>query len=156
MVGHGTYERETPLPTRIRRWRCTRCGLTISCLPDCLAAQTTGSLQEVEEQVVAAETTNPDGAWTTNVLAAVKQLAPDIVDHSSLWRRVHVRVARVHDFLRTVSGLMPDLFSGVAPTVRALRRHLGSQRVLMDLRSLCEEHLGHLPPDFDGSWAKTP
>jgi hypothetical protein len=52
---HGTYERVNPPGTQVPRWYCPEGHCTFSLLADCFAARLSGSLQEVEAVVVAAE-----------------------------------------------------------------------------------------------------
>jgi hypothetical protein len=42
-------------------------------------------------------------------------------------------------------GLLPERLSGVAPTITALREVLSTERVLVVVRCIVEQHLGALP-----------
>jgi hypothetical protein len=47
--------------------------------------------------------------------------------------------------LLAVVTLFPERFRGIAPTIKALREALGTDRVLVVVRCIAERHLGALP-----------
>ena len=138
---HGTYGRKTPAGVRITRYYCPESHTTFSLLPDCLAARTPGTLDGIEEAVVAFET-------VPGVQAAARRARPGhhVSDPGAERRWILWRALSIHRFLAIVIGLFPDLFTGVPPEVAAFRTRLGSETVLTDLRGLCADHLRHLPP----------
>jgi hypothetical protein len=135
---HGTYERVNPPGTRIPRWYCPEGHCTFSLLADCFAARLSGSLQEVEEVVVAAE----QGASREAVADALRL---DIELPGAL-RWMRRRLKAVHTALILILGLFPDLFMGCPPTLSAFRQHLGIVWVLPALREIAEAQLQQLPP----------
>ena len=141
LASHGTYERKTPAGTRIARLYCRESHTTFSLLPEFLAARTPGTLDQVEEAVVAFET-------APGVQAAARQARPGhhISDRGAERRWIRWRAQSIHRFLAIVIGLFPDLFQGAAPEIAAFRARLGTESVLRELRGLCAAHLQHLPP----------
>lgn len=135
---HGTYERVNPPGTRIPRWYCPEGHCTFSLLADCFAARLSGSLQEVEEVVVAAE-------QATSREAAADELRLDIELPGAL-RWLRRRLQAVHTALILILGLFPASFAGCHPTVSAFRQRLGSDFVLPALREIAEAQLLALPP----------
>jgi hypothetical protein len=135
---HGTYERLKPAGTRIARWYCRQAQCTFSLLPDCLAAQLSGSLEEVEAAVAAVEE-------APSVEAAADRLRPDI-DLPGALRWTRHRLGPVHRALRTLIGLLPQYFLGCSPTVQGFRQRLETEAVLMRLRAMAAVHLPGLPP----------
>ncbi len=98
LASHGTYERKTPAGTRIARWYCRESHTTFSLLPEFLAARTPGTLDQVEEAVVAFET-------APGVQAAARQARPGhhISDRGAERRWIRWRAQSIHRFL-AVSG----------------------------------------------------
>jgi len=135
---HGTYERVNPPGTRIPRWYCPEGHCTFSLLADCFAARLSGSLQELEALVVAAEKARSREA-------AADELRPDIELPGAL-RWIRRRLKAVHTALILILGLFPDSFAGCHPTVSAFRQRLGSDFVLPALRQIAQAQLGQLPP----------
>ena len=127
-----TYPRVTPVGTRVPRWRCPRAGATISLLPAFLAAKWSGTLERVEEAVATVE--------SVGMGAAVELLRPstaaDAIGLAGAWRWTRRRVVAVHAVLLALVTLLPDVLEGVAPTVLAVRAHLGTTQVLRHVRSL--------------------
>ena len=88
----------------------------------------------------------------TSLEAAVEHLRPEInLPGVIRWTRrrvqaVHGTLSTVHGTLSTVRGLMPERLAGCEPTLRAFRRHLNTESVLVELRSLTGTHLRALPP----------
>lgn len=122
---------------RIARWYCPTGRMTFSLLPDCLAARLGGSLDEVEEAVVAAE--------AQGVAAAVRGLR---VEHSELpgaLRWLSRRRRGVRAGLLALITAMPGQLGTVAE-VHVLRGVLGTERALVALRGIGAEWLHSLPP----------
>ena len=135
---HGTYERVNPPGTRIPRWYCPEGHCTFSLLADCFAACLSGSLQEVEAVVVAAE-------QACSREAAADALRLDIELPGAL-RWIRRRLKAVHTALILIRGLFPDLLGGCPPTLNAFRQWLGVDWVLPVLREIAELQLARLPP----------
>lgn len=148
VVRHGTYSRVEPPGTRIARFRCMKSGKTFSLLPDFLASRLRGTLDEVEDVVVRTE-------QARTIETAADELRPDI-EFAGRVRWVRRRLSTVHAVLVTLVTLMPDRLP-VAPELRALRSHLGTEHALEALRREAEGHLqnfrsplGFLPPPWGG------
>lgn len=135
---HGTYERVNPLGTQVPRWYCPEGHCTFSLLADCFAARLSGSLQEVEEVVVAVE-------QAKNREAAADDLRTDIELPGAL-RWIRRRLKPVHTALTLLLGLFPDLLRGCQPTVNTFRQWFGVDFVLPLLREIAEGQLPRLPP----------
>lgn len=135
---HGTYERVDPPGTRIPRWYCPEGHCTFSLLADCFAARLSGSLQEVEEVVVAVE-------QAASREAAADDLRTDIELPGAL-RWIRRRLKAVHAALTLLLGLFPDLLTGCQPSVCAFRQWLGVDWILPVLREIAELQLARLPP----------
>ena len=135
---HGVYKRVNPPGTRIPRWYCPESHCTFSLLADCFAARLSGSLQEVEAVVVAAE-------QARSREAAADALRLDIELPGAL-RWLRRRLKAVHTALILILGLFPDLFAGCPPTIGAFRQRLGIAWVLPALREIAEAQLAQLPP----------
>ena len=135
---HGTYERVNPPGTRIPRWYCPEGHCTFSLLADCFAARLSGSLQELEEVVVAAE-------QAKSREAAADALRLDIALPGAL-RWIRRRLKAVRTALILILGLFPDLLAGCAPTVNGFRQRLGIDFVFPALREIAQGQLLQLPP----------
>ena len=135
---HGTYERVNPPGTRIPRWYCPEGHCTFSLLADCFACRLSGSLQELEEVVVAAEQAKSQEA-------AADQLRADIELPGAL-RWIRHRLKPVQAALNLIVGLFPDLLAGCPATVGAFRQWLGIDFVLPALREIAQGQLRQLPP----------
>ena len=113
----GSYARKTPYgEARIVRWYCAASHATFSRLPDCLAARLPGTLTELERPVLIGER-EADPARQAHANPRVTPKA------ARRWLRR--RQEMVSKFLRTIVGLLPDLFAGCPPTVGELRAPLG-------------------------------
>lgn len=109
------------------RWYCPTAGETFSLLPDCLAARLSGSLDEVEGAVVAAESVGFSAA------AKDLRLTQGELPAAQRWlarRRRGVRAA----VLALMTALPGQL--GSEPEVLALRRVLCTERALVALRGI--------------------
>jgi hypothetical protein len=135
---HGTYERVNPPGTRVPRWYCPEGQRTFSLLADCLAARLTGSLQELEEVVVAVE-------QAQSREGAADVLRGDIELPGAL-RWIRRRFKPVQAALTLLLGLFPDLLRGCQPTVSAFRQWFGVDFVLPRLREIADVQLPRLPP----------
>ena len=91
-----------------------------------------------------------------SVTGGVRRLYPQCINPEAACRRLSRRVKCVHGVVRMVCGLVPPLF-GAQPSVNDLRVHLNTQNVLVELRSLCVDHLEVMSapcgfrPRLDGS-----
>jgi hypothetical protein len=138
--GHGSYPRVRPAGIRVARLRCPKAGVTISLLPDFLAARLSGTLAEVEQAVEAAERAKSlEGAAGRARPADVS----DAVTLPSALRWLRRRLSPVRTALLALVTLLPELF-GCAPTIAGLRERLGVSSVLIALRARAEQQLGAL------------
>jgi len=143
---HGSYLRKYPVPLRIARAYCRKGHTTFSLIPDFLASQVPGTLEEIEEAVATFES-------STTMTAAADAVRPveisvvtgEPVTLEAQLRWLARRIKWVRATLLTVIGLMPELFLGVAPTVTAFRAHLKTDSVLVELRRICGPRLEYLP-----------
>ena len=146
---NGTYGRVEPPGVRIATWYCPAARMTVSLLPDCLAAKLSGSLAKVEQVVDEIE-------GTAAVEAAAGKLRPDIELPGCL-RWVRRRIRLVQAGLLALVLLQPELLGGEdarrEPTLGAVREHLGVVEVLRALRAIGEVHLHEVPPPLGfGPW----
>ena len=88
-----------------------------------------GTLLELEEVVAEAE-------QARSLMAVADQVRSDAVELPGAMRWVRRRVLLVRHVLRLVTGLLPQQLSGCRAEVTAFRRRLGSDAVLVSLRSL--------------------
>jgi hypothetical protein len=139
---HGTYMRKFPEPAFIARYYCPEKGITFGLLPDFYASRTPGTLDELEHAAATAEA-------VPGVARAAEQLrpgdAPGAVTLPAAMAWLHRRRAWVRALLVTVAGLFPDLFANLGQSLRAWRACLGTSRVLVALRGICEGYLYVLP-----------
>jgi hypothetical protein len=132
---HGTYARVAPPGTQVARWYCRQGHRTFSLLPDCLAAQLTGTLAEVEAVVRQAE-------QAPSLEVACRDLRPDI-ELAGVLRWARRRVQAVHAALQALKGLMPHRFPCPA-TLAAFAVCLGVAEVLVAMRPIGEPFLASL------------
>jgi hypothetical protein len=132
--GHGSYRRVRPAGVRVARLRCPKAGVTISLLPDFLAARLSGTLAEVEQAVEVAE-----GAGSREQAAGQVRRADEegAVTLPSALRWLRRRLAPVRAALLALVTLLPEL-SGCAPTLAAVRERLEVREALVALRALAE------------------
>jgi hypothetical protein len=116
---------------RIARWYCRDAGMTFSALPDCMAARVVGSLDEVEQVAVAAE--------SKGIEAAAQDLRPEI-DLPGVMRWVRRRRDTVRAALLALITALPGRLGGVA-RVQAVRAVLETDRALVVLREIGADHL---------------
>ena len=136
---HGSYPRVEPPGARIARCYCSKAGVTISLLPDCLASRLSSTMDELEQVVTAAE--------SAPSLEAAAALRPEIELPGAV-RWIGRRVRQVHAVLTTLIGLQPVRFAGCESTLKSFRARLGVERVLSVLREVAFAHLAQLPPPF--------
>jgi len=141
----GTYPRVEPPGALIPRFWCPREGASISLLPSFLAARFRGTLDSVEDAVAAVELTG-------SIEAAVDTVHPPDVEaplgFEAAVRSIHRRVVAVHTVLLALVTLLPEHFTGVAPTLVGFRERLGPGRILLRARELAERHLRALSAPF--------
>jgi len=143
---NGYYGRITPVSLKIARMYCPSSQATVGLIPDFLASRVSGTLQAMEDAVVTYE------SMGSISLAADAVRPPGMVDEDeepitleATARWLRRRVKWITATLITVTGLFPDLFVGVSPTVQSFRGHLGTDSVMMELRGICSDRLSHLP-----------
>lgn len=119
------------------RWYCRKAQRSFSLLPDCLAARLGGSLDEIEQAVVAAE--------SLGVEAAAQSLRLEQSELPGARRWLSRRRRGVRASVLALVTAMPGRLGSVAE-LRALRRVLGSERALVALRGIAAERLWALPP----------
>lgn len=123
------------------RFLCPVAERTISLLPAFLAARLSATLDDLERVVDAVES-------ATSMAAAADVLRPAdavrAVTSISALRWVRRRTKAIRIALLALRTLLPDVL-GCAPTLRAMRAHLGVERVLVTLRSIGAVHLSALP-----------
>ena len=138
----GSYPRVEPAGVRVARWWCPKQRASISLLPSFLAARLSGTLAAVEGVVAAVEA-------AAGIEAAVDIVRPpdteDAVGVVCALRWIRRRVVAVRAALLAIATLMPERFSGVAPTLAAFRAALGREHVLVLLREIAWRHLAALP-----------
>ena len=134
--GHGSYRRVRPAGMRVARLRCPRARVTISLLPDFLAARLPGTLAEVERVVEAAE-----GASCEEVVSQIRPGGEEgAVTLPSALRWLRRRLMPVRGALLALVTLLPELF-GCAPRLAAVRERLGVSEVLVTLRARAADSL---------------
>lgn len=131
---HGSYARKTPAGTRIARWYCPQGHCTFSLLPDHLAARFPGTLAEIERVAAAAEAAH-------SLQACADALRPEPIGLPGALRWLRRRLDAVRTLLPIVVTLLPQLLQGCAPTIAAVRRHLGVDEALSTLRGVLAEQL---------------
>ena len=126
---HGSYRRKTPTGLRVARFYCAAGHVTISLLPEFMAASFRGLLSEVEQAARAAE-------QAPSVAAAAQQLRPELNDERSAARWLRRRLSALKSGLSSLVTSVPELF-GVAPTLSAVATRLAAAagRVLVAARS---------------------
>lgn len=136
---HGTYARKYPDGMRVARHYCRSCRMTFSLLPVFMAAGCPGTLDDIEQAVLVHEDCG-------TVSQALKHVRPNHHGDIRAQRRwLQRRTTAAHLMLATVKGLLPDLWSGVAPTLASFRQKGPPAHVLMTLRIQCEPWLRTLP-----------
>jgi hypothetical protein len=108
--------------------------VTISLLPDFLAARLSGTLSEVERAVEVVEGSSSHEQAASQIRPADEEGA---VTLPSALRWLRRRLVPVRAALRALVTLLPELF-GCAPTLTAVRERLGVREALAALRRLGE------------------
>jgi hypothetical protein len=121
---------------RVARWYCRESQTTFSLLPDCLSARFSGSLDDAEKVVVAAE--------SLGVEASAHALRLGEVALPGLLRWIRRRRQGVRAAILALMTAVPGRL-GTVPDVRAVRAVLGTERVLVSLRKIGADHLHALP-----------
>jgi hypothetical protein len=126
---HGSYARKTPAGLRVARFYCAAGHVTISLLPDFMAASFSGQLSEFEQAARVAE-------QTASVAAAAQQLRPELGDERSAGRWLRRRLSALKSGLSSLVTSVSELF-GVAPTLSAVAARLAAaaDRVLVSART---------------------
>lgn len=110
--------------------------MTFSLLPDCLSSRLSGSLDEAERAVVAAE--------SSGVEAAAQALRVEEVELPGALRWLRRRRRGVRAAMLALVTALPGRLGTVAE-VRAIRSVLGTERALVALREIGADHLHALP-----------
>lgn len=127
---HGTYTRKWPIKLKIPRWYCRMARKTISKLPDFLACRLSGTLQDVEEVVIKAQT------YPSQEQAAA-EIRPDIQLPGAL-RWLRRRFFYVQTILTIAAGILsPNGFRDLTQ----LKEFFSVDFVLPHLRAPLEPHL---------------
>ena len=77
-------------------------------------------------------------------MTAADLIRRDAIELAGAMRWVRRRVRLVQHVLRVVIGLLPQQLAGCRAEISACRARLGSDAVLVSLRSLSEQWLGQL------------
>jgi len=137
----GTYMRKVPAVAYVPRYYCPESQTTFGLLPDFYASRMPGTLDMIEESAAKAETAESMEQAAGELRPAD---APDAITLGAALVWLRLRVLLVRAMLTTVKGLMPDLLGDVPPRISAFRRRLGTVRVLVALRAICEPYLHRL------------
>lgn len=121
---------------RVARYYCGKGHTTFSLLPDCLSARLAGSLDEVEGLMVTVE--------AQGLAATARGLRGEEVELPGAERWLRRRWVGVRAALVALVTASPGTLGSVAE-VTALRKALGTQRVLVTLRGMAAERLPVLP-----------
>ncbi len=105
--------------------------MTFSALPDCMAARIVGSLDEVEQVALAAE--------SKGVEAAAQDLRTEI-ELPGVMRWIRRRRDAVRGALLALITAIPGRL-GTLPRIEAVRTVLGTERALVSLREVGADHL---------------
>ena len=108
-------------------------------LPWFFAARYLGDLQQLEDQVVAAEA---QGAWQ----AAKNLRASEASAHADSYQWLRRRMKAVHRCLSALVGILPKTLVRGVLQVRELRRTLDTEQALLYLRQQWEGSLPRLSP----------
>jgi hypothetical protein len=140
--GLGTYVRKVPAVARVKRYYCPEQRTTFGMLPDFYASRMPGTLDELEQVAAKAEEAPSQEAAAAELRPADE---PGAVTLPAAVRWVRRRGAMVRALLLAAMGLFPDRFAGFGASIGSFRERLGSCRVLVALRGICERHLYALP-----------
>ena len=140
---NGTYRRQAPRGIKgdfkVARYYCRKSQTTFSLLPQFMAAQTPGTLDEIEN-VAAAR------ASDASFDAVEQQVRPEYtIDRSASQHWMKRRCEWVEGFLKTFCTLLPDFFPDLTGTdqfqIRKVRQVMGTDSVLVALRLHGSAHL---------------
>jgi hypothetical protein len=134
--------RKVPAVAFVARYYCPEQRTTFGLLPDFYASRMPGTLDDIERAVAVAETA-AGVEHAANTLRPAD--APDAVTLGAAVAWLRRRIALVRATLVTASGLFPERFEGLTLSLDAFRERLGSCRVLVTLRGICERYLHALP-----------
>ena len=126
---------------QVARWYCPTGHTTFSLLPDCLASRISGTLDEVEQVVASVEAKVAAGS---SIEKAAGEIRPDIELPGAV-RWVRRRLGSVRMVLLALVTLMPGRL-GNEPRLGAIRKVLGTEQALVQLREIGAAHLGSLAP----------
>lgn len=137
LARHGVYRRKRPHGALIARWYCPESHTTFSLLPDCLAAQLPGTLEELETVVARAE-------QASSLMQAADQVRTDTVGLPGAMRWLDRRVRLVRQALQAVIVSLPDRDRPCTMPMRscAARWRCSATALIADL--------AHLPPGAAG------
>lgn len=125
----------------MRRWYCPVAHETFSLLPDFAAARLSDTLEGIESAVLQFDDERRSGA---TVYEAAQRLRPDIELQGALrWTRRRLRW--VHAALTLLMGCTAERLVQVELKIRAIRRVLGCQHVLLEVRTLAAPQLRYAP-----------
>lgn len=139
---HGTYMRKVPGVAYVARYWCPESHTSFGLLPDFYASRMPGTLDMIEEVAAKAEQA-PSLQKAANELRPAEATDAVTLSAALVWVRLRVVIARA--ILTTAKGLMPERFGDLPPQVSAFRRRMGTLRVLVALRAICEPQLHRLP-----------
>jgi hypothetical protein len=134
----GTYMRKVPSVAYVTRYLCPEQHTSFGLLPDFYASRMPGTLDMIEEVAAKAEEA-PSVEKAADEARPAEASDAVTLGAALVWLRLRVAIART--VLTTVTGLMPERFAGLPPRVSAFRRRLGTMRVLVALRGICERYL---------------
>jgi hypothetical protein len=136
---HGSYARKHPSGVRVARWYCATGQVTISLLPEFLAASFSGTLPELEAATAVSE-------LTRSINEAARQLRPELDDERSAVRWLRRRLSAISEALTVLVTSLPELM-GTAPRLSAIGAKLGATggTILVALRRASSSLLSALP-----------
>ena len=134
----GTYRRVEPVGLRVARFWCPVEQRSVSLLPSFMAARLRGTLGQIEAVVAAVEAA---GSVEAAVEAVLPGNAEAPVGLACAVRWIRRRVRGVREVLVALATLLPERLPVGAPTLSTVRRVLGVDRVLEEVRRLGERWL---------------
>lgn len=132
---HGTYPRKFPEYCLVVRYYCPEAHQSISLLPDFFASRLPGTLDDVEQAVNIAETSNSQEEAAINLRQEIEL--------PSALRWLRRRIKYVDEILRILTGL---LVTECPPDLNSFRKVFGIRSVLTGMRHIAREYLQSLPP----------
>ena len=145
LIRHGSYGRAEPPGARVARWLCSLTGITISLLPDCLAAGAKGPLQAIEDAADAVERHTESLEQLAADMRPMAEDDPDTDHVAGTVKWLRRRQCWVGAVLVVAQQLLPEKLAGCDPTLAAFRAALGVTQVLMTLRRLLAARLTEVP-----------